>query len=66
VPMWRFGDEALAFHRAATHARHVGLGPGLIDEDEPLGIELALMALPALTLACNVGPILLAGVQRFF
>jgi len=47
-------------------AGHVGLGPGLVDEDQTGRIELALMALPALPLARDVGPVLLGRVQAFF
>jgi hypothetical protein len=31
----RFGDEALTSGAAAMGARHVGFGPGLVDEDKP-------------------------------
>jgi hypothetical protein len=49
-----------------VHAGHVGLGPGLVDEDEPRGIEPSLIALPALTPPFDVGTVLLGRVQAFF
>ena len=65
-PVRHMGDQALPPRGAAVGACHVGLGPGLIDEDEAGGIDARLMATPALTAACDVGPMLLGGVQRFF
>jgi hypothetical protein len=52
----RFGTDIL------IQAGHVGLGPSLVDEDKPRRIELGLMALPAFTPPCDVGPVLLRGV----
>jgi hypothetical protein len=46
--------------------RHVGLDPGLIDEDQALGINAALIASPAGALTRDVGPLLLCGAQSFF
>jgi hypothetical protein len=62
----RLGEEPLTSRASSMPARHVGLGPGLVDEDQPRRIELGLMALPALTPPCDVGPVLLRGVQAFF
>jgi len=45
---------------------HVGLGPGLVDKDQPFGIKPALVFLPSLAPAGDVGAILLAGVQALF
>jgi hypothetical protein len=45
---------------------HVGLGPGLVDEDQPARIKLSLVALPPRSLARHVWPILLGRVQAFF
>jgi hypothetical protein len=64
--MGRLGDQPLASGRAAVGARHVGLGPGLIDEDEPPRIKAALILLPLRPSPGDVGAILLAGVQAFF
>ena len=62
----RLGDEPLAAWRTAMGARHVGLGPGLVDEDEAGRIKPSLIRLPARAPPGHVGPILLAGVQAFF
>jgi hypothetical protein len=40
------GDQALSTRGAAVGACHVGLGPGLVDEDEAGGIDARLMATP--------------------
>jgi hypothetical protein len=45
---------------------HVGLGPGLVDEDQPFGVEPALVLLPLLASTGDVGAVLFAGVQALF
>ena len=45
---------------------HVGLGPGLVDEDESPWIKKSLIFLPACPLAGDVRPILLAWQHAFF
>jgi hypothetical protein len=45
---------------------HVGLGPSLVDEDQPFGFKPALVFLPPLASPGDVGATLLAGVQAFF
>ena len=45
---------------------HVGFSPGLADKDQPFGIKSALVFLPSLAPAGDVGAILLAGVQALF
>ncbi len=57
---------ALAFWTPAPDRRHVGLDPGLINEDQPFGIEMILQGLPLLSSASDVGTHLLKGEQRFF
>jgi hypothetical protein len=47
-------------------AGHVGLGPGLIYEDEARCRDAVLMPAPSLALGGYVGPMLLGGVQAFF
>jgi hypothetical protein len=47
-------------------ARHVGLGPGLVDEDQASRIKPALVLLPLRPSPGDIGPILLAGAQAFF
>jgi len=66
MPVWRLSAQALPSRCPAVSADHVGLGPGLINEDEAGGINLSLMPFPACPSARDVGPVLLAGQQRFF
>ena len=47
-------------------ARHVGLGPGLVDEDKPRGIDPALISAPLGAAAPYVGAVLLTRDQRLF
>jgi hypothetical protein len=62
----RFGDQPLAARRATMATGHVGLGPGLVDEDQAGRINPALVLPPLSPSPRDVGPILLAGVQAFF
>jgi hypothetical protein len=45
---------------------HVGLGPGLVDEDQPFGGKPTLIFPPPLAPAGDVGAVLFAGVQALF
>jgi hypothetical protein len=47
-------------------AGHVGGSPGLIDEDQTLGIEIELIVEPALALPQDVGTALLDRVPDLF
>jgi hypothetical protein len=58
--------QSLAFCAPAPDRRHVGLDPGLINEDQPFGIEMILQALPPLSFASDIGTSLFKGEQRFF
>ena len=51
---------------AAMKARHIGLRPGLVDEDQAPGINAALVFLPLCPPPRHVRAILLGGVQAFF
>ena len=62
----RLGDEHLAASVPAMCARHIGLRPCLIDEDEAPWIEPQLDFLPQGAAPRDVGAILLAGEKRFF
>jgi len=44
----------------------VGLHRGLINEEQPIGIEMVLKGLPPLPSASDLGTSLLKGEQRFF
>jgi hypothetical protein len=58
--------KALVSRPPAARWRHVGFDPGLIDEDQPCSVDLALMRLPALPLAGDIRLILLGGPICFF
>src|SRR5213075_740728 len=60
------GDQPLAASAASMRARHVGLGPSLVDEDETGGIKPPLVLLPLRSSPGDLGALLLAGVQAFF
>lgn len=60
------GATSLSAPRPSAQARHLRRGAGLVDEDEPRGIELRLRGRPALAPRDDVGPGLLGGVRRFF
>jgi hypothetical protein len=64
--MRNLGHEPCTARAAAMSARHIGLGPGLVDEDQAGWIKFALLPFPASPPLGDVGPILLAGVQAFF
>jgi len=51
---------------SAVAARHVGRGPGFVDEDQALGIEVELSLEPAFAPLGDIGTILLRGVGRLF
>ena len=52
--------------RTAIAPGHLGRGAGLIDEDQPLGIEIGLRLEPGLSSTRDVRALLLAGVRGFF
>ena len=66
VAVRRKASQALALLSPAPKRGHVGLDPGLIDEDELVGVELLLPRSPALAAAGDVSSRLLEGEQRFF
>ncbi len=66
MPVRRFGFEPLSPAAPSVGPRHVGLGPGLVDKDQASGIDLSLIALPALAPPRHVRPVLLAGQHAFF
>ena len=60
------GLQSLAPGTPAAQRRHVGLGPGLVDEDQAARIDQPLARLPLLTPPGDVGTILLPCEQAFF
>jgi len=66
VTMRHFGRQRRAAPVPAMGSGHVGLGPGLVDEDQPPRIDPALVFVPPGPLPGNVRAILLAGEHGFF
>jgi hypothetical protein len=60
------GFDALTAWRPAPQRRHIGFGPGLIDEHQPGGIDPILILGPLRPSAGDIGTILLGGNQRLF
>jgi hypothetical protein len=58
--------QALSPRSPAAQRCHVGLDPGLIEEDQPFRVDAMLMGLPSLPLASDVWPILLGRQNAFF
>jgi hypothetical protein len=58
--------QALTSGAPAAQWRHVGLGPGFVDEDQTGRIDAILIGHPLLTSPRHVGTISLAGNQRLF
>ena len=59
-------DQALPAQGSAMGAGHVGLCPGLVDEDQAPRVNAVLVALPPLAPAGDVRTVLLGGAQAFF
>lgn len=60
------GDTALADWRPPVKPGHLGIEPGLVDEDQAARIPMRLLLSPGEAGGLNVGPILLGGARRFF
>jgi hypothetical protein len=60
------GLEAISFGSPAAQGRHVGFGPGLVDEDQAGRINATLVPYPPFAPSADVGTILLGGQQSFF
>jgi len=58
--------QTLAAMSATVPARHVGGGPGLVNEDQALGVEIKLPFEPGLALLRDVGATLLGRVRGLF
>jgi len=61
-----FGDELAAPPGPAPERGHVGLGPGLVDEDQFTRIKPPLILLPLSPPPRDLRTVLLAGEQAFF
>ena len=60
------GFQALSTRAPAAQGRHVCLGPGLVNEDQPFWINAVLIPCPLAASSSNVGTILLFGQKCFF
>jgi hypothetical protein len=60
------GPASLAPRRTAVKAGHLGVRGGLIDEDDPRGIEIELSFKPSLTRRVHRAAALFGGVRRLF
>lgn len=61
-----FCIEPVSAPAPSAKGRHVGFGPGLIDEDQPRRIKPALILLPSSAPPGDVRPVLLAWQSAFF
>lgn len=66
MPVQHAGPQSFATWRSAIATRHVRRCPGLIDEDELLGIEIELTVEPFLAPLQDVGAVLLGRVRGLF
>jgi len=66
VPPGHSADEASAAFGAPAQPRHVGRGPGFIEEDQSGRVEIGLCRNPGGARRGDVRPLLLAGVHDFF
>lgn len=66
MAVWVTHPQPLAPPAAAMAARHVGRRPGLLDEHQPLGVEVELAIEPVLARTQDVGAILLDRVPGLF
>ena len=66
MSVWNGCAQPFAARRPPACARHVGGGPGLIDEDELLRIEIELTVEPVFAPFQDVRPLLLGGVRGLF
>jgi hypothetical protein len=60
------GAQALAAPAAAMASRQVGRGPGLVDKEKAIRIEVELALEPGLAPLQDVGTILLRGMGGLF
>src|SRR5687768_17364368 len=64
--VWRLAWQALSARRPSAKRRHIGLGPGFVDEDQAGGIDAVLVGDPLLAATRYIRPVALAGDQRLF
>ena len=59
-------DEALSLRGPAAETGHVGFRPGLVDKDEPSGVDAPLIGSPSRAVPAYVRPVLFARDERLF
>jgi hypothetical protein len=58
--------QPLSTRRPAAKRRHVGLGPGFVDEDQARGVDAVLVGDPLQAATRYIRPVALTGDQRLF
>ena len=66
MPSRGLGEQRLPLAAPAMGRCHIGLGPGLINEDKALRHRSFLILLPLLAPVGNLRPVLFAGEYGFF
>lgn len=66
MPVRDVADQPLAARCPAGQPGELGRGTRLVEEDEAVGIEMALPDRPAAAVANDVRPPLFGGAQDFF
>ncbi len=66
VTVWEAHPQTFAPGAAAMAAGHVGGGPGFVDKDEAIRVQIELAIEPVLALFQDIGAILLDGVASLF
>ena len=66
MPVRHAHPQPLATPTAAVASGHVGAGPTLVHEDQPVGIKIDLALEPIPTLLQDIGTVLLGGVRGLF
>ena len=66
VPVRHTDPQPLAPRGPTVAARHVGGGPGLVDEHEALRLKIELPLEPGSTPLQDIRPVLFGGVRRLF
>ena len=66
VAVGRFAGQPLSARRPPAKRRHIGLGPGFVDEDQARRVDAVLIGHPLQTAPRYVRPVALAGDQRLF
>src|SRR6516164_57229 len=66
MPLRHTANQALAARATTTQPHHLGIGGGLVDEDQSSGIKHALFSHPAPARPRHVRALLLRCAQAFF